>query len=118
MGNTAKKAVIYCRTACGMQHSALVQQADACRAYAEANGYEVTEVLYDSGQSGISRTRPGLLKLLDVIGAESAPQAVITPSACRISRNWRDCYELCRTIEERGMKVLFVQHANPFGGVA
>lgn len=115
MGNATKKAVIYCRVACQKQHSALVWQADQCRAYAEAHGYEVTEVLYDNGVSGTSTKRPGLLKLLDAIFAESEPQTLITLSISRLGRNWDDCRALCRSIEERGAKLLFVEHANPFG---
>lgn len=115
MENATKKAVIYCRTACEIQYSALVQQANRCREYAKAHGYEVTEVLYDNGVSGLSMERPGLLKLLDIIFAESGPQALITLSVGRLSRNWRDSATLCRSIEERGAKVLFVEHANPFG---
>lgn len=111
MENANKKVIGYCRSTCVEQaspYSTLVQQEAECRAYAKVHGYEVTEIFYDSGESGLSDTRPGLLDMLDAAFIESGPQALIAPSASTISRNPADLAALESAIEERGGKLLLV----------
>ncbi len=121
MENANKKAIGYCRSACVEQanpYSTLVQQADECRAYAKAHGYEITEIIYDSGVSGLSSTQPNLLNTLDEIFAEAGPQDLIAPSVSALSRNIADIAALTAAIEKRGVKLLFAKDDSPNGDMS
>ena len=64
------KAVIYCRTACspGLEKDVeLRAQEQACRAYADNHGIEISAVFYDPGISGMSANRPGWKTMMEFL---------------------------------------------------
>ncbi len=91
------RAIIYCRTASAHEGSdfSLAVQADRCRVYCERLGYQVTEVITDSGQSGNTLERPGLTRLRALVAAGQA-EAVVTLNTDRLTRrvdHWFILYE-------------------------
>jgi Resolvase, N terminal domain len=83
------KAVIYVRTATRQQTqhgNSIPAQIDACRKYAEENGFDVTEVFADPGYSGIRLDRPALSQMRGLIAREPI-SAVVVSDLTRLTRS-------------------------------
>ena len=62
----ARRVAIYVRVATAAEQShALQAQEDACRKYAEAQGWTVADIYQDQGVSGMHTARPGFTRLLE-----------------------------------------------------
>lgn len=84
------QCVIYCRTACVPQEGLDIEaqkQEQFCRDYAAAYGNEVVEVFCDSGVSGLSENRSGFNAMLDFLGQQQKPFAVLIASRDRLARD-------------------------------
>ncbi|MET7477652.1 recombinase family protein [Streptomyces sp. NPDC005648] len=63
---TTVRAAIYARVATvAGQADGLREQEDACREYAQAQGWTVADVYQDQGVSGMHTARPGFARLLE-----------------------------------------------------
>ena len=84
-----KRAVAYCRTACGVQGdrlSGVRAQTDAIRRYANRNGLSFSETYEDVGVSGATLNRPQLRKLIADCRAGKVG-LVLTQDPDRLSRD-------------------------------
>ncbi|MFB9841111.1 recombinase family protein [Mucilaginibacter ginsenosidivorans] len=88
------KAVIYCRVSTKEQvtdGNSLITQERLCREYASKEGFEVTELFIEKGESAKTADRKELNRLLDFCTKKSnAIRAVIAYKIDRISRNLAD----------------------------
>lgn len=92
-------AAIYTRTATA--DKSMDDQLALCRTIAERNGYQVTRIFSDAGQSGMNAERAGLASLLN---EAAAFDAVIVADLDRLSRDAADLEiirERLRTILHR-----------------
>lgn len=67
-----RTAIVYARVSTREQAEqgySLRQQIEACRAWCEAEGYEVAEEVEDAGYSGASLERPGIDRVRDLVAA-------------------------------------------------
>lgn len=92
-------AAIYARTATTQASHSIDDQIAACRTIAEREGYHVTRIFSDAGQSGMDAERAGLADLMREAGAFDA---VIVTDLDRLSRNAADL----AAISERLRKIL------------
>jgi DNA invertase Pin-like site-specific DNA recombinase len=101
-------AAIYCRAA--VAGSSIPVQLEACRAFADQQGYTVPEgyVCLDEGYSGMSLERPSLQRLREFIQT-STIRAVIVSDLARLSRRLRHQLLLARECEHTGVTVHVVQ---------
>ena len=87
------KAVIYCRVSTKeqVQNLSLPTQLKACRAYCEREGYDVTRVFTDAGESAKTVDRPEFQKLLEFCRLHKRDvQFVVFYNITRFSRNSLD----------------------------
>ncbi len=89
------KALIYVRVSSEEQvsNTSLKNQEDTCRRWCEREGYEVSEVFRDEGESAKTKTRPGLLEALDYARKNQA-DAFVVWKVDRLSRNQLDFHNL------------------------
>src|SRR5919112_1606850 len=79
MTEATRTAILYARVSTRAQSEegySLRQQVEALRRWAEAEGYEVLEVVEESGHSGASLERPGLDRVRDRV-AEGGVSVVL-----------------------------------------
>ena len=101
-----KLAVIYARYSSSSQRDVSIeQQVNACRKYAEANGYEAVKVYADHAMTGTNDNRPEFQKMIRD-SATHAFQYVIVYSLDRFSRNKYDSAIHKHTLKENGVTVL------------
>jgi len=102
-----RTAVLYARVSTNEQAQrgySLRQQIEACRQWAEAEGYSVLEVVQDPGQSGASLERPGLDRVRDVVAAGGV-SVVVAQDRDRFAREPAYHYLLKKEFEARGCKL-------------
>src|SRR6266850_1310965 len=106
-------AAIYARVSTDEQvnNFSLDTQREACRKFAEREGYTVPEsyVLTDEGISGTTMDRPCLRKLRDLVAAQ-AITAIIVYDPDRLSRNLGHQLLLAEEMERAAVKLLIVSH--------
>ncbi len=104
MENTQKKAVIYCRVSTKEQAEeggSLATQEKLCKDYALKNGFEVTEVFIEQGESAKNANRTELKRLLDYCTSKkNGIKAVIAYKIDRVARNIDD-YRQIRLLLKR-----------------
>ncbi len=101
-----KLAVIYARYSSSNQRDVSIeQQVNACRKYADANGYEVVKVYADHAMTGTNDNRPEFRQMIR--DSESgAFDFVIVYTLDRFSRNKYDSAIHKHTLKENGVSVL------------
>ena len=105
-----KKAVAYCRTACGAQGdrlSGLRAQTNAIRRYANEKGLIVSETYKDVGVSGVTLNRPQLQKLIADCRAGKVG-TVLTQDPDRLSRDLPQLLALLHIFHTEGVQLEFV----------
>src|SRR6266850_1974981 len=106
-------AAIYARVSTDEQvnNFSLDTQREACRKFAEREGYTVPEsyVLTDEGISGTTMDRPCFRKLRDLVAAQ-AITAIIVYDPDRLSRNLGHQLLLAEEMERAAVKLLIVSH--------
>lgn len=101
-----KIAVIYARYSSSNQRDVSIeQQVNACRKYAEANGYDAIRVYADHAMTGTNDNRPEFKQMIRD-SATHAFQFVIVYSLDRFSRNKYDSAIHKHTLKENGVSVL------------
>lgn len=108
-----KHAVVYIRVSTDDQKDGLSPevQRKLCVKRATDAGYEVLEVLDESGISGF-KERAGIRKIQEYI-REGKISAVVALSSDRLFRNSGDHIEMMRLVFEREVQVLYVHQASP-----
>jgi DNA invertase Pin-like site-specific DNA recombinase len=105
-----KKAVAYCRTACGAQGdrlSRLRAQTNAIRRYANEKGLIVSETYNDVAVSGATLNRPQLQQLIADCRAGKVGM-VLTQDPDRLSRDLAQVLTILHTFKTEGVQVEFV----------
>jgi site-specific DNA recombinase len=99
-------AILYARVSTRAQTEmySLGQQVEALRRWAEAEGYEVLEVVEDAGYSGTSLERPGLDHVRDLVEAGGV-SVVVAQDRDRLAREPAYLYLLKEEFERRGTKL-------------
>jgi site-specific DNA recombinase len=99
------KAYIYIRQSTAREESISSElQETACRAYANAQGYEVSGVVEDIGISGRTFKRPGITKVMDLIDRKEI-QVVLVWKWSRISRSRLDWAVAADRVEQAGARI-------------
>ncbi len=80
------------------------------RAYCEAKGIPLNDVLVDAGYSGKDLNRPGIVELLRRV-RERRVATVITVKIDRLSRRVIDTLNIVETLREHDTAIIFVQEA-------
>jgi site-specific DNA recombinase len=105
----AKRAVIYCRVSTKEQvedGNSLVSQERLCREYATREGFEVTEVFIEKGESAKTADRAELKRMMSFCTArKGVVQAVIAYKVDRISRNIADYSYLRVKLKSAGAEI-------------
>jgi site-specific DNA recombinase len=104
-----KRAVAYCRTACGVTSdrlSGLEDQRNAISHYAMQNGLTVLETYMDVGVSGVSLHRPQLQQLIADCRAGKVG-TVLTQDPDRLSRDYSQLLALLHTFQAEGVHLVF-----------
>jgi site-specific DNA recombinase len=96
------KAAIYARTATADKSTDA--QIAACRAIAESNGYHVSQIFSETGQSGANVERHGLASLLRE-AQEHAFDAVIVTDLDRLSRDASDTGYIFGHLQSNGVRI-------------
>ena len=98
------KAVIYTRVSTTRQADegiSLDAQVSKCRAYSQAQGYEIAGEYQDAGLSGgRADNRPGLQSALDQV--TSTGGVLITYSLSRLARSTRDALDIADRLDKAG----------------
>jgi site-specific DNA recombinase len=105
-----KKAVAYCRTACGAQGDRLAglrAQTDAIGRYAKEHGLTVLETYKDVGVSGATLNRPKLRKLIADCRAGKVG-TVLTQDPDRLSRDLSQLLAILHLFNTEGVRLEFV----------
>ena len=105
-----RKAVAYCRTACGAQGdrlSGLHAQTDAIGRHAKENGLTVSETYKDVGVSGATLNRPKLRKLIADCRAGKVG-TVLTQDPDRLSRDLPQLLAILHVFKAEGVRLEFV----------
>ncbi len=101
------RAAIYARTST-MQNAS--RQINDATAYATQKGWAVTEehIYVDPGASGVEYdTRPGLLRLLNVVKSRPPFQVLLITDASRLGRDPIQTADVIKQIGEARVRVLF-----------
>jgi site-specific DNA recombinase len=104
-----KRAVAYCRTACGVTSdhlSGLEDQRNAISHYAMQNGLTVLETYMDVGVSGVSLHRPQLQQLIADCRAGEVGM-VLTQDPDRLSRDYSQLLALLHIFKAEGVRFAF-----------
>ena len=106
-------AVVYIRVSTEDQKDGLSPevQEDLCIKRAESAGYEVLEVIDESGISGF-KERVGIKKIEDYI-KDGKISAVVALSSDRLFRNTSAHIDMMRLVFQREVQVLYVHQASP-----
>ena len=102
------KAVIYCRVSTKeqVQNLSLPTQLKACRAYCEREGYDVTRVFTDAGESAKTVDRPEFQKLLEFCRLHKRDvQFVVFYNITRFSRNSLDFATVKVLLQRLGISI-------------
>lgn len=100
------RAVLYCRVSTVEQvaNLSLPTQEQACRDYAQREGYEVGEVFVDRGESAKTTARPEFRRLLAYCRQHAGKvQAVIVYGLSRFSRNSADHHTIAAVLRGYGV---------------
>ena len=100
------KVAFYCRVACE-DNDAITLQKSLLQHYAERQGYKNLSFYEDNGVSGISYTRPALLRLEADIQA-GIVDTVIVRSIDRIGRNFIETEDWITKIRRKGVSFISV----------
>src|SRR5262247_1234485 len=101
------RAAIYARTST-MQHAS--RQIKDATAYATQKGWAVTEehTYVDPGASGVQYdTRPGLVRLLNVVKSRPPFEVLLVADASRLGRARVKTAEVLEQVAKAGVRVLF-----------
>jgi DNA invertase Pin-like site-specific DNA recombinase len=105
---TPRKAAIYCRMSLDQEGSGLgvQRQEEACRAWAAARGWSVSNVYVDNDLSGskASVKRPGYEGMLRAV-ALGEHDAVVSWALDRLSRQTRQTLDLMELCQARGVPI-------------
>ncbi len=88
----------------------LEAQERTLRAYCEAKGIALDDLLVDAGYSGKDLNRPGIAKLLRRV-REREVCSVVTVKIDRLSRRVIDTLNIVETLRKHGVAIVFVQEA-------
>lgn len=104
-----KRAVIYCRVSTKEQveeGNSLVTQEKHCREYALKNGFDVTEVFIEQGESAKTAQRTELQRLLSFCSIRNhGIRAVIAYKIDRVSRNTDDYSQIRLLLKRYGVEI-------------
>lgn len=104
-----KKAVLYCRVSTKEQveeGNSLVTQEKNCREYAKKNGYEITAVYIEQGESAKTADRTELKKLMSFCAIKkNGISAIIAYKIDRISRNTDDYSQIRILLKRYGVEI-------------
>ena len=104
-----KNIVTYARSNSNDEMDNLALQAEACRVYAEQNGYQVTGCYTDTASgTSVAAERPGWKALLEAC-RKGDVQCVIAVSASRISRSRQGLYDCLAQLKETGVEIVFTE---------
>ncbi len=99
------KAAVYVRVSVEQEEhdgASLSMQEQRCRAFCEAKGWDVLEVVTDNGHSGRSLNRPGIEHILQIVtGKQHTLDAVVILKLDRLTRNVSDLGMLLGLFEKR-----------------
>src|SRR3989344_4657308 len=87
-------------------------QKNLCQKKAEAEGYEVLEVINDEGISGYKNDRPGLIHLKELI-ENGVIKAVVALESSRLFRNTESHIGFMNLAFKYGIEILYVSQASP-----
>ncbi|MEV7150480.1 recombinase family protein [Streptomyces sp. NPDC093084] len=105
----AQRVAIYVRVATAAEQShALKAQEDACRLYADAQGWTVADVYRDLGVSGMHTARPGFARLLEDADAGLVDQ-VLVYRFDRVARTPDVFFSLLDALRLRHLAITVVQ---------
>lgn len=102
------RAVLYCRvsTVEQTQNLSLSTQEQACRQYAEREGYAVAEMFIDRGESAKTTDRPEFQRLIAYCRQHVGKvQAVIVYGLSRFSRNNADHHAIAAMLRGKGISL-------------
>ena len=109
MQATNKKAVIYCRVSTKEQvdeGGSLATQEKLCKEYALKNGYEITRVFIEQGESAKNANRTQLKELLTFCGIKkNGISAVIAYKIDRVARNIDDYRQIRLMLTSKGVEI-------------
>lgn len=103
----SKLAVVYTRVSTEEQAKhdlSLPFQKDKCGEYAKKEGYIVAETFEESGKSGRTAKRPGLISMLDYC-SEHKVEAVIVHKSDRLARNMADFWTISNLLKSKGIRL-------------
>lgn len=106
-----KTALIYARSACPNSSFQIDQQQSMCKAFAEENGFIVTDEIAEYGVVGGGTKRPSLQKVLSMAGAQRV-DVLILPSLSRISRNTLEALAFLDAVSVCGVEIWSVREGN------
>src|ERR1700733_9813629 len=82
-------------------------QAEKIRAMAVVHNAELLDIIVDGGESAKSLNRPGMERLLALVGAGEV-QTVIIAKLDRLTRSVKDLCEVLEKFERRGVALISV----------
>jgi site-specific DNA recombinase len=98
------RAAVYVRVSVEQEEhdgTSLSMQEQRCRAFCEAKGWDVLEIVTDNGQSGRSLNRPGIEHILQIVtGKQRTLDAVVILKLDRLTRNVSDLGRLLGLFEK------------------
>ncbi|MEA4899077.1 MAG: recombinase family protein [Christensenellaceae bacterium] len=106
-----KTALIYARSACPNSSFQIDQQQSMCKAFAEKNGFIVTDEIAEYGVVGGGTKRPSLQKVLSMAGAQRV-DVLILPSLSRISRKPVEALAFLDAVSVCGVEIWSVREGN------
>lgn len=101
--------VIYARTAA--KNDIIENQVEACKRFAEENGYSVIEIYIDNGFSGIRTKRPSLKKMLEDSQNEKFSKVIIFDVA-RLSRDRVQFNHIKLELQKSNTEIISVRNGN------
>lgn len=99
------------------QGVSLEAQEAKIRAMATVQGNELIEVIIDAGESAENLSRPGLARLMQLVGA-GAVQAVIVAKLDRLTRSVKDLSALLELFEKKKVALVSVAESLDTGSAA
>jgi len=88
----------------------LEAQAERIRAMAVVHNAELIDIIVDGGESAKSLQRPGMDRLLALVGAGKV-KAVFVAKLDRLTRSVKDLCELLERFEQRGVALISVSES-------
>lgn len=106
-------AALYLRVSTGQQvdrGSSLPSQEDACREYAERNGYSVANIFTDEGESARTADRPAFQEMIYQAKQPNPPfQAIICYENSRFARSREDAILYKTLLRKKGIDLIFTK---------